>query len=387
MILRNVRLAADAVSTRHVDRLEIRHGRLHFDPTASGGPAVDLTGYLMLPGLINAHDHLEFNLFPQLGTRRYRNAREWAHDVYRPEQEPVRSHRAVHRAARLQWGAIKNLLSGVTTVAHHNPYEPEFGEAFPVRVPQRYGWAHSLNFSPDLLDRFLGTPAAWPFIVHAAEGTDDASRNELERLDRMGILTGRTIVVHALAATPNDWQRMAARGTAAVWCPTSNLSLYGATIPREAFTSGVLLALGTDSALSAETTLAGEIARAHREFRVPLPELYRMVTAHAARMLRLSDGEGGLSDGGAADFCLVRDCGQTPSEALLDLRAEAVAVRGEIRMAKDSFAAQLPAAGLHRLHVEKLGQVFLKLNLPSLLEQTSKILGSEIRLAGQAVSA
>ena len=48
------------------------------------GHDLDLSGLEIMPGLINAHDHLHFALFPQLGSGPYANATEWAHDIYRP---------------------------------------------------------------------------------------------------------------------------------------------------------------------------------------------------------------------------------------------------------------------------------------------------------------
>src|SRR6202011_2159996 len=99
---------------------------------------------------------------------------EWAKDVYRPHEPPVKQQLAVPKSLRLHWGGIKNLISGVTTVAHHNDLHPALLDPnFPVRVVKRYGWAHSLAFSPDWAARFRSTPAHCPFVIHAAEGTDE----------------------------------------------------------------------------------------------------------------------------------------------------------------------------------------------------------------------
>src|SRR5262249_45699600 len=156
-------------------------------------PRIDTRGYVALPGLINAHDHLEFNLFPRLGRGPYPNATAWARDIYHPDRDPIKRHLRVPKPLRLLWGGLKNLLSGVTTVAHHNPYQPEvFENDFPVRVVKRFGWAHSLDFSPGLVDCYRQTPRRWPFIVHAAEGTDQQASDEICRLDRAGILGPRT---------------------------------------------------------------------------------------------------------------------------------------------------------------------------------------------------
>jgi hypothetical protein len=56
----------------------------------------------------------------------YANASSWAADIYHPDKSPVKEHLLVPKAVRLVWGGIKNLLSGVTTVAHHNPYEASY---------------------------------------------------------------------------------------------------------------------------------------------------------------------------------------------------------------------------------------------------------------------
>src|SRR6476620_699234 len=43
---------------------------------------IDLDGYTIFPGLINAHDHLELNHYPRSKFReRYDNASEWSRDM------------------------------------------------------------------------------------------------------------------------------------------------------------------------------------------------------------------------------------------------------------------------------------------------------------------
>ena len=56
------------------------------------GVQFDLGDLSVMPGLVNAHDHLEFALFPRLGRGPYPNAEAWARDIYHPEESPVREH-------------------------------------------------------------------------------------------------------------------------------------------------------------------------------------------------------------------------------------------------------------------------------------------------------
>ena len=210
MKISGARVTRDA---RTAERLDLIIRGIRFSAVGASftrGPVLDLSGYLLLPGLINAHDHLEFNLFPRLGRGLYNNAAEWARDIHHPECSPVKEHLTVPKRVRLLWGGLKNLLSGVTTVSHHNPYDREvFESRFPVRVIRHFGWAHSLHFSPDMAVRFRDTPPNWPFVIHAAEGSDSSAFSEIERLDAMGVLDHRTVLVHAIALKPSDFSFLA----------------------------------------------------------------------------------------------------------------------------------------------------------------------------------
>ena len=351
-------------------------------------PVLDLTGFLILPGLINAHDHLEFNLFPRLGRGPYANAIEWAKEIYQPCKSPVRQHMQVPKTVRLLWGGIKNLLSGATTVSHHNPYQASvFNRRFPVRVVKRFGWAHSLHFSVDAEERFRRTPRDAPFIIHAGEGRDSEARDEIVQLDRCGMLTPSTVIVHGVAFEREDLRLIAERGSSLIWCPTSNCFTIGKTLSPEVFEAGIPIALGTDSALTATGDLVDEIRAAHEY--VPIAKLYRMVTEQAARILRLSSGEGTIQENGLADLLVVADNQQTPAEALLNLYPELMIVNGRVKLFSSRVADRLNlwgAPSFQPIAVENRGFWFVAVDVLTLLEVARRELGGECRLAGKGVS-
>jgi len=378
--LAGARVALGATRAERIN-ITIRNGRIAAlgNDTNVRAP-IDLSGHLILPGLINAHDHLEFNLFPRLGRGPYPNASAWAADIYHPTEPPIRDHLRIPKATRLFWGGFKNLLSGVTTVAHHNPYEPDvFTPSFPVRVVQRFGWAHSLDFSPDVRERFRVTPRRWPFIIHAGEGTDQRSRDELCRLQKLRMLGPRTVLVHAVAA-----DAVAVRNAAVIWCPSSNLFTLGKTIDPAILRGSTRVALGSDSAMTGQGDLLDELRAARAASELNPERLYRMVTSDAASILRLTQGEGTIAACGGADLLVVRDLGLTPAETLLNALPEMVIVAGKVRLASPVLAQQLNAP-MQRIEVDGRGAWLTDLNIRAAFDATSQVLGNDIRLAGRSV--
>lgn len=381
MILRGGRVATDADRAERRD-IAISRGRI---TTSARGPEIDVTGHMILPGLINAHDHLSFNLFPRLGRPPYANATDWARDIYKPDESPVREHRAVPRPVRLAWGGLKNLISGVTTVAHHDP-DPRrsFGTRFPVRVA-RAGWAHSLAFTPDIVKRRRRTPENLPFILHLGEATDAAGAREIFELDRMGLLDKGVAIVHGVGLDASGWRLLKARGASVVACPVSNLFTLRRTLGRRAFQAGVRIALGTDSAITARGDILDALRTGRDVWKLSASRLYRMVTTDAAAILRLNDGRGEIRQGGVADLIVVRDSGTNPAATLLNLRGiEMSIIAGATRLVSEKFRS-LAGARFEWLPIEGRGRTMVDAPVTELYQEATARVGTGLMLAGRRV--
>lgn len=397
--IRGARIAFGATEATHAE-IEVANGRvtrIRSRPLSRSGPdtrpgMIDLSGFFVLPGLVNAHDHLEFALFPRLGRGGYRDFLEWAGEIHQTDAPIVREHRSVGKSTRLSWGAIRNLLCGVTTVCHHNPYVSEvFDRGFPVRVVRDFGWAHSLKLEPKAADRHRSTPEGQPFIIHLAEGVDGSAGEELFELDRIGALTTRTVVVHGLALNARARTRLKQSGAALVWCPSSNEFLFGRTHSREAIDELPCVALGSDSSLTAEGDLLDELRFARERVGISAEELYEQVTSGAARILRLDSGEGTIRIGAIADFAAVREKSLSPADTLAQSAyrdVELVILGGRVQLAsprlKETLAPEL-TKGLEQLEIA--GEVrWIRAPVAKFVSEARAALGSDITMNGRRLN-
>ena len=286
------------------------------------------------------------------------------------------------------WGAIRNLLCGVTTVCHHNPPHPDFElPEFPVQVVSRFGWAHSLKFEPHIHDKFRNTPPEHPFIIHAAEGIDAESFEEIFQLDRMHLLDKRTVLVHGLALTPKTISLINQREAALIACPTSNFFLFSKTLSRDQLASVQRIALGSDSPITALGDLLDEIHYVRSALGLDANTIYKMATSNAAEILRLEYGAGHVTESGLANVIAVRGGNQTPASTLSELdhkEIELVVRAGQVAMASPTVYERLPHGYRKDMQLLEVAgnSRWLRAPLRSLFNEAENVLGQSNLLVG-----
>lgn len=354
---------------------------------------VDLSGYTLYPGLINAHDHLEFALYPRLGEPPYGNATDWAHDIQSHFRDVINAHQQVPKAVRLWWGALRNLLCGVTTVCHHNPFHQVFEEPnFPIRVITEFGWGHSLAFAEDLANAYSETPSSYPFVLHACEGIDAMACSEFAQLEKMKLINDRTVIVHGLAMTRSEVDILNRCGGSLISCPSSNQFLFLGTPSSDHLDLIRRLAIGSDSPLTAIGDLLDEVGFCNQQLLLSAEKLFDCVTREPARILHLRYGSGHLLPGFPADIFAVRDSTLPPAEHLATLSwrdVELVIVNGSIRLASIDMLERLPSQLSRPLSCLLIDGVPRWIDAPikTLFQSTAEILGTaNISLNGRKLS-
>jgi cytosine/adenosine deaminase-related metal-dependent hydrolase len=400
IVIRGARYATGPTETARAS-IEIsgdRVARISMIPTALPetlleSADLDLSGWLVLPGFVNAHDHLHFSLFPRMGNPPYRNYVEWGDDIHSRYPYAGAQARAVPKRVRLWWGGIRNLLCGVTTVCHHDPLWPELlRKDFPVRVVSQYGWGHSLALGGDLRQARAATPQGRAFIVHACEGVDTMSRGELSGLDRQGILDSDTVIVHGLALDHQGVALMRERGASVIACPSSNKFLFDKLPDLTLLSEIEFVALGSDSPLTAEGDLLDEVRFAIHFCGISPSAAYRMVTTTPAAILRLEDAQGSIQESGLADLIAVRDTGQDSADRMRTLSMndiELVMIGGSVQLASEAIWKRLPFSAKHGLEpISVDGRIsWLRAPVRTLLGEAEEVLGmGEVRLGGKELS-
>ena len=284
-----------------------------------------LADTIAFSGLVNSHDHLEFNCYAPTGHPPYRDFLEWSRDV-QADRLLIESVEAVPKPVRVQFGILKNLLWGVTSVADHGGRS--LGSAAPIAVLAPYQDLHS----PELESSFKFLCRLGPAVAHLAEGVSEPSRQRALRFLSGNLLRRPVAGIHGISLQDDDFAAL----SALIWCPGSNFFLFGRSADAAAAVLRTRLLFGTDSTISAPGTLWDHL----REVRGIVPDdvLFAALTSTASSFWRRAPTE---------DFVLARRVAAAPWDAFYALTPRdirLVAYAGKIVLLDESLAGEIPGS-------------------------------------------
>ena len=155
-----------------------------------------------------------------------------------------------------------------------------------------------------------GLPAGVPLHLHVAEQPRETAaflavhgETPIAALDRLGVLSPRTTLVHGTHLSQEDVARVGAAGATVAFCPTTEADLGDGIGPARALTdAGARIALGSDGQSVIDPLLevrgleAGERLSSGRRGRFTPAELLEAATSHGSRSLGLAANRFAVGD-------------------------------------------------------------------------------------------
>ena len=195
--------------------------------------------------------------------------------------------------------------------------------------------------------------------THVSENKDECdwvrqlypdSRSYLGVYEDFGLMRPRALFGHCIWLDDEDFARMAATGSAAAICPTSNLFLGSGLFDFEkADGAQALLSLGTDVGAGTSFSMLQTMNEAYKVARLkgsylPALRMFYLATLGAARAMSLEGTIGSFAVGAEADF-VVLDPQATPLLARRSAHCEsleeqlfALALLGDDRVIRATYA-------------------------------------------------
>jgi 5-methylthioadenosine/S-adenosylhomocysteine deaminase len=322
---------------------------------------IDASSFLVMPGLINTHNHAAMTLFRGLADDLPLMA--WLQEHIFPAEAKFVSPEMVYWCSKL--AAAEMILSGTTTVADGYFFEDSAARAFldsGLRAVAAQGiidfpapgvpdptqnikaaelflsewqgvsncvrpgvFCHSpYTCGPDTIKnaKELARRQKAPFFIHVAETIfeRDQSLNEhhvtpVKYLYDLGIMDSNTVFIHCVWLTDDDMFLIKEKQTKIVTCPESNMKLASGIAPLVPLLDGeIVVGLGTDGTASNNNLdmfcEMDSCAKLHKVVSkdptvIPAQTILEMATINGARLLGLDRITGTIEVGKRADILLV----------------------------------------------------------------------------------
>lgn len=304
---------------------------------------IEFADVIAFPGLINSHDHLDFNLFPQTGNRIYNNYAEWGKDIHIKNKGTIDAVLKIPQHIRTQWGLYKNLLNGVTTVVNHG--DKLNIKSNLINVIQSTNCLHSTQFEKNwrwkLNNIFTKNQ---PYVIHIGEGTDKASRDEIDELIKWNLFKKKLIGVHGVAMD----DKQAGSFKALIWCPASNNFLLNSTAIIDELKTKTSILFGTDATLTASWNMWEQLRIARGTLLLTDEELFDSLTKNAATIWKRNN-IASINVNKQADIIVANANNKTGFDAFYSLNPEDIQLilrKGEILLFDEEIKNQLAATNL-----------------------------------------
>ncbi len=321
---------------------------------------IQANGALILPGLINTHNHAPMVLFR--GIADDMALMDWLHKfIFPAEAKNV-------TPVFVEWGTLLACLemiqSGTTTYADMYYFEDKIAEAtmragmrgvlgetiidFPS--PDSKTSVDALNYTQKFIERWKGSPLivpavaphapytnsaetlksckaladkhGAPMIIHVSETRDEVRQirqkygtTSTSWLDRIGVLGTNVVFNHGVWLTAGDLAIIKRRGVGITHNPESNMKLASGAAPvLRMLALGISVGLGTDGAASNNDLdmfdAMSTAAKLHKLISrdpaaLPAEKVLEMATVGGARVLGLDKEIGSLEAGKKADLIVV----------------------------------------------------------------------------------
>ncbi len=330
---------------------------------------IDVTGQVVMPGLVNTHTHAPMVLYRGLADDLALD--DWLTKYIFPAEAKTVSPDFVRVGTRL--AALEMIESGTTTFADMYYFEDDIAETtheaglravlgqsvirFPVSDAKTPADAlvraeafiskwqkdplitpavaphapHTVEAATLQAARALASKYNVPLLIHLAETKGEVKTIEdahhltpAQYLDSLGVWNGRSLAAHAVWLDDADMTLLAQRGVGVAHNPASNMKLASGVAAVPAWlTHGMRAGLGTDGAASSNDLDMFEAMRLAALLQkvstlnpqaLPARQVLELATRRGAEALGLADRIGSLEAGKQADVITVAMDGarQTP---------------------------------------------------------------------------
>lgn len=284
------------INDGRINRVDSRHRRSN-DPLPQARQTIDAAGSVILPGLVNTHNHMPMTLFRGLADDL--PLQEWLEENIFPAEAKYINPDSVGIGARL--ACAEMIMSGTTTCCDGYFLEDSVAGAvtecglrailgqgvIDYPAPGVPDPALNITAAEKFVDKWLqASPLIRPsifchspytcstatlqaakkaadrrdliFQIHAAETRQECDliharhgTTPIQYLDRIGVLDTNTLLVHGVWIDGSDMEIIAETGAGVAHAPESNMKLASGVAPLpDLIARGIPVGLGTDGCAS-----------------------------------------------------------------------------------------------------------------------------------------